>query len=503
MINLRADLKNKGSMLLITMVALFLVTTLAVAVLSITSSTLYMNNRQQFRAIALNISESGAEIAALWLRDQPYPPTQTQQFAPVAMNNGSYTVTIHPDPGNTTAFLKTFIIESVGQFGNVSKSVEVVIRQASFGRYGYFTDKETSSVSGGAIWWAAGEVVDGPVHSNNTNGTNFNINYNNSNSPIFLDMVTAAGSSINYSPSRPRDENTFKRIFANGSKGFKLGVDPIALPPSTDAQKEAAWGGTSGFPTTTGVYLRGSSNSGICIVGDSTIQLALDASGNQQIIIKQGSNTTTITQNKSTNSTSVTGPVGSGSVTSMSHLPNGVVYSTGNITSLKGEVADNLVSGDTIATRSEITIATNVNSGKNITVTDNIIYHTRPDKTLDPTDPVNLAAGTLGLVANNVTISSSAPANLEIDAVCMAGSQTTAAGSFSVANYSTKKPTGTLTVLGGLIQKARGPVGTFNPSTGQTVTGYRKNYHYDPRLAQQPPPYYPTTGQYDRLSWRV
>ena len=62
---------------------------------------------------------------------------------------------------------------------------------------------------------------------------------------------------------------------------------------------------------------------------------------------------------------------------------------------------------------------------------------------------------------------------------------------------------GTLAVLGGIIQKARGPVGTFNSTTGQTVTGYSKAYSYDPRLAMNPPPYYPTTGQYERVSWQV
>ena len=62
---------------------------------------------------------------------------------------------------------------------------------------------------------------------------------------------------------------------------------------------------------------------------------------------------------------------------------------------------------------------------------------------------------------------------------------------------------GTLKVLGGIIQNARGPVGTFNSSTGEMITGYSKNYTYDPRLASNPPPYYPTTGQYERLSWRT
>jgi hypothetical protein len=320
-------------------------------------------------------------------------------------------------------------------------------------------------------------------------------------------MVTSVGKNINYSPSTPRNEATYKHIFANGSKGYRLGVERIDLPQTTDIQRQAAWGGTSGFPTSTGVYLRGIDDSGLYIVGDAAIDLSLDGCGNQQIVITQVINnktkTTTINMDRYSKTTTATGTLGSGSATSMSSLLNGVIYCTGNITSLEGEIADNLYSDGQITTRSELTIATDVNANKDIMITGNITYHTKPDKTLESDDPVNLAAGTLGMVAKDITISSSAPANLEIDGVCLAGGKDTSGGSFSVQNYSSKKPTGTLTVLGGIIQKARGPVGTFNQSTGQTVTGYAKNYHYDTRLAQNPPPYYPTTGKYDRISWKV
>lgn len=500
---------RSGTMLILVTVALLLVTALAVGMLAITSSALYFNNRQQLASIALNLAESGAERGDLYLLHQSTPPIyngETVIYDWTTLGSGSYRVTIS-GPVNPTEFLKTYVITSEGKCGGVSKKVEIVIRQSSFGRYAYFTSSETSSLSGGAIWWRTGETIDGPAHSNNDNGSSFNINYNGSTSPIFKDMLTAHGSSINYSPSRPRRESDFKRIYANGSIGFKLGVPRIPLPESTEDQREAAWGSTSGYPTTTGVYMRAGSLGGIYIVGDCAIQLALDSSGNQQVIITQTvsgvTKTTTVTIDKSNQTTSVTGAVGADGATSACSLPNGVIYATGNITSLKGTVADNLVENSEIKTRSEMTIATDVNSGKSITVTDNIKYNTTPDKTKGIADPVNLAAGTLGLVAKDITISSSAPRNLEIDAVCLAGGENTSSGSFGVANYNSKTPTGTLTVIGGIIQKARGAVGTFNSSTNQTMTGYAKNYKYDSRLASHPPPFYPTTGQYERISWRV
>lgn len=493
---------NAGTALIMTVIAMFMIVSATMAVLFLTANALHLNSKQAAGATAFNIAESGAEIAAFWLKNQPYPPTVTYAFDPFggaqSMDEGRYQVTIYPDSNNLTSYLKTFRIVSVGTVRDSTKTIEVVVKQSSFGRYAYFTDKETSSISGGAIWWKAGERVDGPVHSNNTNGSNFQINYTGSTAPIFQDMVTGAGPSINYSPSRPRNEATFKNIFADGSKGFKLGVTPIPLPESTDVQKSAAWGSSAGFPSTNGVYLRADMQGGIYIRGDAGITLSTDTDGNQKFTITQGKKTTVITLNRYTRTISTSGPMGSGSPTSATSLGTGVIYCTGHITSLKGEVADNLVVNGEIAVRSSFTIATDVNAGKTINITNNLYYRTRPDKNLDSDAPANLAAGTLGLVAKDIVIDSTAPRNLEIDAVCMATS-----GSFYVENYDSKTPTGTLTVLGGIIQKARGPVGTFNSSTGQTTTGYMKNYSYDPRLAVNPPPYYPTTGQYERLSWQL
>jgi hypothetical protein len=99
-----------------------------------------------------------------------------------------------------------------------------------------------------------------------------------------------------------------------------------------------------------------------------------------------------------------------------------------------------------------------------------------------------------------VTVASGSPTALEVDGIILTGSSTTSDGSFSVADYNSKTPTGRLKVVGGIIQKARGPVGTL--SGGTIATGYTKDYWYDGRLADSPPPFFPTTGLYDRISWQ-
>jgi len=59
-------------------------------------------------------------------------------------------------------------------------------------------------------------------------------------------------------------------------------------------------------------------------------------------------------------------------------------------------------------------------------------------------------------------------------------------------------------VYGGLVQKNRGPVGTFFSATGTKASGYDKDYHYDIRMATSPPLYVPTTTitTFNRISWQ-
>lgn len=104
----------------------------------------------------------------------------------------------------------------------------------------------------------------------------------------------------------------------------------------------------------------------------------------------------------------------------------------------------------------------------------------------------------LGLIAEkDVVISQNAPTNIEVDASIMA-----LGNSFLVENWWEEPAKGTLTVYGGMIQRERGPVGTFYESTGAKASGYSKDYHYDQRLLGSPPPYYPRTGDYISLYWK-
>lgn len=494
--------RKKGSVVVTTLISLMFVLTMGTALLSVTMHGLHSTKRIKASTAAFNLAESGVDRAMRWFKDQSSPPANATAFYPIGgtttTTDGTYTVTATPDAGNSGAVLKKYVLVSVGVAEGRTERIQLVIRQSSFGKYAYFTDKETSSVSGGRIWFYGGDRIRGPAHSNSKDGSEFQVNWGAATNPIFEDQVTTAGDFITYSPNNPTTEANFAKIYKGGSRGYELSVDEIPLPSSSDMQKIAAWGPNGSFPSTNGVYLP--TDGGIYIRGDSSVVMQLDASNRQQFVITQGSTVTTVTVDKQNNV--MYRKVGSGATTTIPGSGNGVVYSTGNITSLSGTIADNVIAGSPAAVthRSAYTIATDVNNSKNITVTGNIKHKTAYDPELAPNAVANLKSGTMGLIGRNVTVAAGAPQNMEIDAVILAGSSSTSDGSFGVADYNTKVPTGTLKVLGGIIQKARGAVGTL---TGNVIgTGYTKDYWYDARMADNPPPFFPTTGGYDKISWR-
>lgn len=155
------------------------------------------------------------------------------------------------------------------------------------------------------------------------------------------------------------------------------------------------------------------------------------------------------------------------------------------------------VNGALFVTGGDITVSGTLNgqltmgTNRDIIVSNNITYADNP-RTNPNSDDM------LGLIAEkDVVISENAPYNVEVDASIMALDN-----SFIVEDWWEGPAKGTLTVYGGIIQNERGPVGTFSSSTGGKLSGYSKNYIYDSRLVNLPPPFYPTTGDYIDLSWK-
>ena len=233
--------------------------------------------------------------------------------------------------------------------------------------------------------------------------------------------------------------------------------------------------------------------------------LQLDGSGNQQILVVQGGVTQTVTINMASNSTTIDIPTLSVGAVVIHHVqtligvPNGMVYSDGNITALSGQLADNVTDASgNIINPSHMTIATDIANNKDVTLTGSITYNTARDltKAQAADTAFNQKAGIFGILSHHVQVAPSAPANLEFDGSIFATS------TFDYPNYGIGGVKGNMTCVGGVITKDSGLFATAN-SYGTIINGYNEIYHYDSRLADTPPPFFPTTGShYDIISWQ-
>ncbi len=163
--------------------------------------------------------------------------------------------------------------------------------------------------------------------------------------------------------------------------------------------------------------------------------------------------------------------------------PNGVIFAENAELRIKGNI------------KGKYTIAasgTGGNLGK-IFIDDDVTYNTNPRTNPSSQD-------LLGIVAERdivITENSANNNDVRIDASIYSQS-----GSFVAENYQNRPVSGAIYLYGGVIQNARGPVGTFRSgSTTVIQSGFSKRYRYDDRLAFASPPAYPGTGSFEIVSW--
>ncbi len=246
-----------------------------------------------------------------------------------------------------------------------------------------------------------------------------------------------------------RSVDDYIRFYNNG---HNINLSQLTNPPYDipDFQQGFDFGVERGtMPTHASDIENVASSGGLLLGGDTIIVLNADGTMN------------------------VTNPENSWDNHNMSLPANGVLFIDAGTLTISGTLNGRL----TVAASGDIIIP------------DNLIYASDPRINPGSTDTLSVIS------ENDVVISAAAPSDLEING-CIMGLN----DSFLMENYWIGPPKGTLTVYGGIVQNKRGPVGTFNGSTGVKVSGYSKNYFYDTRLLSNPPPYMLTTGDYITLS---
>ena len=319
--------------------------------------------------------------------------------------------------------------------------------------------------------------------------------YNNAGSPVELDADNNGAIDVpGFFGGFDRGEPAIT-LPANSysQQNAALGRNPSDTTPPSNWDINAALGlGLGGSPPPTGVYVvhSGSSlNGGIYVQGNlDRMTTSLDAYGRQVYTMRQGGTTTSITVDRSTNSTRVA--VGASSI-DYTGVPLGVAYVKGAVTDLRGP---DRVSGSpppAIARETQLLLA----ATGDVVIQRDLTYEGYPN-----------SQNVFGIYSSggSVRVGAGAPDNMNLDAFVMA---TGAAGSFTVDNYGSGSSRGMFNLRGGMVESYYGAFGTFNSSTGQQATGYGRNFMYDRRGII--PPYYPVTNRFTAnapsartLAWR-
>ncbi len=477
-----------------------------------------LNNMSPSGALSLvqMYIDDGVAFLLATVKDSGGNPLLTQNgnkaeyaMGPISLGNGTYSLKIimmeKSDPvtlaTNTWDFPYIYQIEATGGSGGLSKRIllngdfTIRVQKDNFAKFALFTN-EQETPSGTNVWFTDNTNFDGPVH------TNKRFNFALNPSGTFNDGVTQTEQSARfYNSGYPvllDDDHNGTRDVPTFNAGFQRDQDNISLASLT--QKQAMIDQVSGGATyfSDGIYLPGNGTDlagGIYVQGNSSISLGVDGNNNAIYNITQGSVSKQITVDAVNNQTIV---ADGSTTTTYSGLPNGidgagtVIYVDGAIQSLGGTVQES----------TQLTIATE----NNMYIQDNLTYadYTPGSGTPGTSSYVPPTAegaeNILGLVSwgGNVYVGNSAPDDVAIHGTILAKE-----GIFAVDDYDDYGvgARGTATLLGGVITDNYGAFGLFNGSTGQSLSGYGRNFVYDKRMREgNSPPYFPTLSIYTAFS---
>ena len=505
---------------------------------------------------AFNMAESGVEYTLQWLNQQAAPPALSASYAPPlwgAASSGSpartvvapdpnspgntFSVVIYPDAANSGNQQKKYVIESIGASGAASQTVQAYVEVTSLSKWLILVDKWPA----GNYWVSGLTTFDGPVHDNNSDGQNEDVYWkSNATSPMWTytgsDAYDVSGGGVNwyknswFTAGSPTTAADWATILKGGANTLHTGSQAVPFPSTSSTQLAAALNGTTAPAANAPVGVTVPTGGGVFIHGDvQQMTLSVDGSGNQVIKVQQTDSngqpyTTTLTLDTGSNQTKVhvdymTPNGNSGTYRSQSSdttangVTNGVVYCDGNIGNqgdpktggLAGTLADNKYTGGTLTHASSMSIVTA--AGKNCNIDGSLVYNTSRQKDasgnyLPENQDTNFMkyAGTLGVVSNTILItktdaSGAALNNLEVDGSILAYNL------YDVDHYDSR-PVGNWENMGGYLSANMGFFGVGDAS-GNMYSGMSTNFNYDARMADKPPPYFPTTGNvYDVLSWQ-
>lgn len=424
------------------------------------------------------------------------------QITSYITSRNPYQVALYAFPmkqsGSTTVFLVSMVKRQYRAPNNQSKYVTTytycLVGPKLLNQYVYFTNKEKLAGQN-PIYFKAGEFIDGPMRSNDYVYIN-----NTGGKPTFNGTIEFKGiinpndkivAESNYSTYATMNGNPKYRILSN-TDASNLDFSSISTEYQNNLQSLIrSYSNLQTTPATaTGIKFDSditlSFNHG---TGTSDYDLQIYQDQNTRYTIKWkpsgAPNATVIKESRKNEKKEWKQDY------QVDTLFNGVIYSTGNITidgdstylskyygnyTLYSEadikVKDRLIPYDTYTNNTNYFTTDQEASGTELSTS--TINNIKDYVSANEKSSLNLVA------KNNVIVSETngtKPYNMKLFASIYAFN-----GSFEVADYNNDNAAGQLLTFGSIMQNVRGPVGTFNPSTGKTQTGYYKTYVYDPRL---------------------
>ncbi|MDX1932752.1 MAG: hypothetical protein SFU56_09125 [Capsulimonadales bacterium] len=471
---------------------------------------------------------------------------------------GTIDVRVHPFGDNNTVTMRSYLVESVGTYSGHKQIVRAAIIQDTFAKYAFFSDYAPVNT-----WWTAGSTIfNGPVHVNARNMVSGTPDYdpnaaikilwqNVNNRQIFKyagdgAFTTAASSSQvkwyrgNQTTLAPPSGTTqWGRVAAGGEPTVKAGVAAVEMPTQSTRQQDAALGTPPATipsgPSVTVPANSGATCGGIYVNGNVD-DMKLTASGTnntvQGIEIFQNDGTrkiktvisidpnsgadgtVTITKFQTANMSGTT-YTQVGSPSAFAGRTNGVLYVNGNVGSpsvpptgnpdgtpttwgsggVSGKVANSVVSGGTVTKQSALSIVTG--STNSVNISGDIVYAS--------TSGGNAVtqSGILGIVSKKVQLLSNLVGDDMNDGLATVTVHATvmAYDTFN-AEAPLNRPIANFNLLGGYIVKSPGTFAGID-NAGTQWTGFAVNRNYDSRVANTPPPFFPSTGnQYKIRSYQ-
>ncbi len=471
---------NKGTMLVVVLVAAGLFSVISIGSISLAILQNKLNTKMLIRNQALHVAEAGVNYYRWVLyRDNdeycnketcittaPYGPYGPYDYTDSSGGIvGQYELYITPPPLNGSTIVD---IKSVGWLLNspsVKRSIEVKCGIPSWSTY--------STLSNDDVRFGAGTEVWGPIHSNG--GIRFDGIANNLISSSLLDYDDPDHSGSNefavhthVSPTDPYpDGNNPPENIPERTDVFRAG----RAFPSPTISFDLLNGHIStlyGKATTSGIVLENSGSQGYRIVITPN-----PGPLNDQLDIFRVNSISSACGGRET--------YGISSETfllSTSTPPNGIVFVKDNIW-IEGHINEDRLTF--LAFQEPFT-----GSISNIILNNNLIY-----TNYDGQDAIGLIA------QNDISVGLYSQDNLTIDAALIAKEGRIGRNYYAQSCSSTYYIRNSITINGSMATKGRYG---FAYTDG---TGYQtRNLIYDNNLTFIPPPHFPTTGEYNFISWK-